>query len=654
MKREYKNKGKSQKYLEMKEKYDARFKKAAQNQLDKFVEDMMEENPGKAYSAMKRMGARPGDCENHGEFTIISHQNNNLTLEESTAKVLKYFADISQQYQPLIITNLPNEVQLKLQEEVNMCDIPLIQPYQIYEKMKCCKKTKSAVPGELPARLRQLFNVELAEPAAILFNNIAQTGCWPEAWKNEYGTILKKTTNNPEDESMLRIISITHQMSTIMERFVIDWLLVYIGDKLDRDQFGGQKGHSIAHYLIEIINFVAYNQDLSKPLATLLAGADISKGFNKVDHCKLITILSSMNVPKWLLRIVVSYLSGRTLTLRHRGHTTHTEEMPGGVGAGTPLGLFCFLVLFNKAGPPESKTTIGHQITAPRKSRKPMDKGKVKWVDDMTVQASLHLPTALVPDTRPDIPRPVPYRSRHGLRLPRESNKLQDELDNLKIYTDQHLMSANQQKTKVLLFSKMRKFDFTPELQLGGSENIEVVEEMKIVGFILRSDLKTVSNTRYIIKKAYSRMWIIRRLKALGASRHRLIDVLQKQVLSVLTLGVPAWDCMLTLEERTDLSRVLKTGLHIIWGAEFTNFSDMLKRSGLKDLQIVRNKIVKKFVRKSTQHPKFCKWFVKRDPDQINTRSVKTKYLPVTCRKASYGKTPLPILTEIANQLPIQ
>ena len=149
-------------------------------------------------------------------------------------------------------------------------------------------------------------------------------------------------------------------------------------------------------------------------------------------------------------------------------------------------------------------------------------------------------------------------------------------------------------------------------------------------------------------------MWIIRRLKALGASRHRLIDVLQKQVLSVLTLGVPAWDCMLTLEERTDLSRVLKTGLHIIWGAEFTNFAEMLKRSGLKDLKIVRNKIVRKFVRKSTQHPKFCKWFVKRDPDQINTRSVKTKYLPVTCRKASYGKTPLPILTEIANQLPLQ
>ena len=67
-----------------------------------------------------------------------------------------------------------------------------------------------------------------------------------------------------------------------------------------------------------------------------------------------------------------------------------------------------------------------------------------------------------------------------------------------------------------------------------------------------------------IIKKAYGRMWIVRRLKAPGATRARLIDVLQKQVLSVLNLGVPAWDCLLTEEEKQDFERVLKTGLRII------------------------------------------------------------------------------------------
>ena len=145
---------------------------------------MMEEHPGKAYRAMKKMGARPGDCENAGEFTIASHQNENLDIEQSSLRILKYFSQISQEYEPLIVENLPNEVQTKLKEEVNSCNLPYIQPYQIYEKMKGCKKTKSVVPGELPARIRQAFDVELAEPASIIFNNILRTGCWPQTWKN--------------------------------------------------------------------------------------------------------------------------------------------------------------------------------------------------------------------------------------------------------------------------------------------------------------------------------------------------------------------------------------------------------------------------------------------------------------------------------------
>ena len=600
---------------------------------------------------MKKMGARPGDCENDGEFQVLAHQKENLSLEQSTAKILTYFASISQQYLPLDVNKLPQNIQMKLLEEnIQAVDIPNIEAFQIFEKMRRCKKTKSAVPGELPARLRQEFYVELAGPAAIIFNNIAKTGSWPNSWKKEYGTVLKKVLSQPEDESQLRIISITYQLSTLMERFIIDWLLVYIEDKLDRDQFGGQKGHSIAHYLIEISNFILYNQDLSKPLSTLFAGIDIKKGFNKIDHSKLVTILDEMNVPGWLLRIVVSYLSGRSLALRRQSHTTETEEMPGVIGAGTPLALLCFLVLFNKAGPPASKVSVGEQVTETR--RKPMQKGKVKWVDDMSVMTALHLPTSLVPDTRPDIPRPLPYRGRLGLMLPEQSNELKLELDNLNIYAKNHLMSLNHQKTKVMLFSRHRKYDFSPELYLDQNTNIEVVEEMKIVGFILRSDLKTISNTNYIIGKAYGRMWVLRRLKALGASRARLIDVLQKQVLSVLQLAVPAWDCFLTCQERADLERVLKTGLRIIWGHNYTTFEDVLLQSKLRTLQETRTHIVRKFVRKTANNRKFNKWFSRQDNTNFITRSNnRTLFKPVIARREFYRKSCIPTLTELANQI---
>ena len=310
----------------------------------------------------------------------------------------------------------------------------------------------------------------------------------------------------------------------------------------------------------------------------------------------------------------------------------------------------CFLVFFNGAGPAASKTSLGEQVTETR--RKPLKKGKVKWVDDLSAMAALHLPSSLVPDSRPDIPRPVPYRGRLGLRLPEELNELQSELRSLNVYAENHRMSVNHLKTKVMIFSRHRQYNFLPEMQLIPNRNIEVVEEMKIVGFILRSDLKTISNTNYIIGKAYGRMWIIRRLKALGASRARLLDVLQKQVLSVLNLAVTAWDSFLTSQERTDLERVLKTGLRIIWGNEYTTYEQVLLASNLKSLQETRTKIVRKFVRKTACNKKFSKWFVKQASNNITTRADNRSFFkPVIAKHAFYKKSCIPTLTELANTI---
>ena len=93
-----------------------------------------------------------------------------------------------------------------------------------------------------------------------------------------------------------------------------------------------------------------------------------------------------------------------------------------------------------------------------------------------------------------------------------------------------------------------------PELSIVPGQNLEVVEEIKIVGFMLRSDLKTSSNTKYIVKKAYARMWILRRLKALGAAVQDLLAVLQKQVLFVLYPGAqPGFHFLHKLRKMTSI-----------------------------------------------------------------------------------------------------
>ena len=109
-KRKYKRHGKSAKYFELLAKFDKKYKRAANDHLEKNVRSLKEENPGKAYGVLKKMGAQPGDCLDEGSFRLTDHVEANLSLAESAEKIAEHFAAISQLYQPLDISKLPKYV----------------------------------------------------------------------------------------------------------------------------------------------------------------------------------------------------------------------------------------------------------------------------------------------------------------------------------------------------------------------------------------------------------------------------------------------------------------------------------------------------------------------------------------------------------------
>ena len=84
-----------------------------------------------------------------------------------------------------------------------------------------------------------------------------------------------------------------------------------------------------------------------------------------------------------------------------------------------------------------------------------------------------------------------------------------------------------------MLFNTSRKYDFTQALTINKNK-LEVVEELKLIGVQITNDLKWNLNTKNITTKAYTRLWIIRRLKLLGANNSELVDCLVKQDRSVL------------------------------------------------------------------------------------------------------------------------
>ena len=122
----------------------------------------------------------------------------------------------------------------------------------------------------------------------------------------------------------------------------------------------------------------------------------------------------------------------------------------------------------------------------------------IKYVDDVTLLEATNLKRVLMPN--PDPTRPLIYRERtNHILLPNHQTKMQVQLGELEQFTLDNEMKINQDKSKVMIFNNARTVDFMPDMRLCGGE-LEVVDEMRLLGLVVTSDLSWNQNTENICK----------------------------------------------------------------------------------------------------------------------------------------------------------
>ena len=267
----------------------------------------------------------------------------------------------------------------------------------------------------------------------------------------------------------------------------------------------------------------------------------------------------------------------------------------------------------------------------------------------MTQCAALNLKEITVPDPNPNKDLPKQYHERTGHVLQAEKNPIQVEVDKLKHYAKENKMVINESKTKVMIFNPARKIDILPQIEISEGNYIEVVEETKLLGLIVRSDLKWQSNTENIVKKSYMRMWILRNLKRYGAEEQQLIDTYIQQIRSIAEMACPVWNAGLTQQEERGLERIQKTAFAIIRGDEHTNYKEALEHFGMETLSARREILCLRFALKAYRNPKFTTWFA-TNQSEVNTRSTKPPIKEVRTRTRRFKNSPIPYLTELLNQ----
>ena len=201
----------------------------------------------------------------------------------------------------------------------------------------------------------------------------------------------------PQSEDDTRNIASTAYFSKVYESLIGDWIFPFIEPYIDPAQHGGLKGSSITHYLVRLLHFIHSHLDMRQPHAVLLALVDLEKAFNRVSHSHVIEDLADMNVPGWLLAILVSYLTGRSMCMRFEGATSSYRDLPGSTPQGTFLGILLFIIVFNGAllRPSIPRPSFMH----------------LKYIDDLSVLAAIDLKNTLVADTTRR-PRPLSYNER--------------------------------------------------------------------------------------------------------------------------------------------------------------------------------------------------------------------------------------------------
>ena len=92
--------------------------------------------------------------------------------------------------------------------------------------------------------------------------------------------------------------------------------------------------------------------------------------------------------------------------------------------------------------------------------------------------------------------------------IPSEFLKTQKYVEDINCWTEMNKMVLNPKKTKNIIFNFTKNNQFATNIQLKG-EKIDTVEETKLLGTIITSDLKWKRNTEEIVKDANKRMRIL-------------------------------------------------------------------------------------------------------------------------------------------------
>ena len=200
-----------------------------------------------------------------------------------------------------------------------------------------------------------------------------------------------------------------------------------------------------------------------------------------------------------------------------------------------------------------------------------------------------------------------------------DSLKSQEYLNVINAWTENQKMEISAKKTKAMFINFTENYQCTTRLQLH-NVNVDVVDQMKILGTIITDKLSWDENCKYLIQKVNKRILLLKKIQKFGATQEEMVQLWIMYCRSVLEQSSVVWSNSLTEENKNDLERTQKVFAKLLLKNKYKTYESALLHLNLKTLSERRNELSLSFAKQSTKHEKMKYLFPENKTNEMNTR----------------------------------